>query len=57
MEGETVLRPQEQPQSLALTWQGACKPRARADPTAHHQEGALGQSWGGRSSRDAEFRC
>lgn len=57
-EGETVLRPQEQPQGLALTRRGACKPRARADPTARLQEGALGQSWGGgRSSRDAEFRC
>lgn len=54
---ETALCPQEQPQGLALMRRGACKPMARADPTTHHQEGALGQSWGGRSSRDAEFRC
>lgn len=46
--GETALCPQEQPQGLALMRRGACKPRARADPTTHHQEGALRRSLGRR---------
>lgn len=50
-------------------WRRRCAPRSSpraclmrrgpASPgqgqTAHHQEGALGRSWGGRSSRDAGF--